>query len=313
MPAQIIRFCSAVIAACGLIALQFDDIALAETQQDIPFDYPGAGFSYAVAGIGQGMADIDGGGSYSTSSLLLRLGLMKLMSRGTLIGFGVSLGNTRYNFEDLAAFGGQAPWNTVRNINFSIPVITRIDRNWAFLFAPSVGVFKETGASTSDSLAYGAVMAASYRFEDKSRIGVGLGVFNRLDETKLFPFLSINLRLTDNLRLGNPLRAGPTGPAGLELAYKIDQTWEVAIGRAFRSYRFRLNEEGLAPGGIGTQSGQLTFLRVSNQLQKKLRLDIHLGVVLDGSLRIQNNVDDDGIAVDYDTAPLLGVNLNGRF
>ena len=295
------------------MALSAGNIALAETQQGIPFEYPDAGYSYSVAGISQRPADIAGGGSYSTSSLLLKLNMMKLVSKGTIIGVGVSLDNMRYNFTDLVAFGGQAPWDKVRHINLSVPVITRMDRNWSFLFAPSVGIFQETGASTSDSMTYGAVVATSYRFEDKSRVGVGLGVYNRLDETKLFPFLSINLQLTDNLRLGNPLRAGPTGPAGLELAYKFDQTWEVAIGRAFRSYRFRLDNEGPAPGGIGTQSGQLTFIRLSNQLQQKLRLDIHVGAVLDGSLRVQNNVDDDGVAVDYDTAPLLGVNLSGRF
>jgi len=312
MTARLIKCCFGAVFAFALIAPQTGNSAPEDTEENTPFEYP-AGYSYSVAGVRQGTADINGGGNYSTSSLLLRLGIMKLISRSTIIGAGVSLDNTRYNFDSLGVFGGQAPWNKVRHINFSLPVITRMDRSWALLFVPSVGVFQETGATTSDSLTYGAVAAASYRFEDRSRVGVGLGVFNRLDETKLFPFLSINLRLTDNLRLGNPLRAGPTGPAGLELAYKFGQTWEVAIGRAFRSYRFRLDNEGLAPGGIGTQSGQLTFVRLSNQLQRKLRLDIHLGAVLDGSLRIQNNVDDDGIAVDYATAPLLSVSLNGRF
>lgn len=280
---RMIKHCAAVIAACCLMAIQYGNTALAETLEDSHFQYPGSGFSYAVAGVRQGPADINGGGSYSTSSLLLRLGIMKPVATGTLAGFGISLNSTRYDFTDLATFGGQAPWNTIFSLNFSLPIITRLGTNWSLLFSPSIGVFQETGATTGDALAYGAVFGASYRFNNKSRIGAGLSAYNRLNETKLFPFLSINLQLTDNLRLGNPLRAGPTGPAGIELAYKFDKTWEVAIGRAFRSFRFRLDDTGTAPGGIGTQRGQMTFLRLSNNLRPKLRLDIHAGAVFDGT------------------------------
>jgi hypothetical protein len=311
--ARIIKHCTAVTAACYLMAIQYGNTAQAETLEDSHFQHPGSGFSYSVAGVRQGSADIDRGGSYSTSSLLLRLGIMKPVATGTLIGFGISLDKTRYDFTDPAVFGGQAPWNTILNLNFSMPIITILDRNWSLLFSPSIGAFQETSATTSDALAYGAVFAASYRFSDSSRGGVGLSAYNRLDETKLFPFLSINLQLTDNLRLGNPLRAGPAGPAGIELVYKFEKKWEASIGRAFRSYRFRLDDDGTAPGGTGTQRGQMTFVRLSNYLRPKLRLDIHAGAVFDGELILENSAGVELSNTDYDTAALLSVNLNGRF
>ena len=238
---------------------------------------------------------------------------MKPVVTGYMFGFSISLNNTRYNFTDQAVFGGQAPWGTIRNLNFSLPIITRPSKNWSFLLSPSIGAFQETGANTSDALAYGAVFAASYRFNNNSRAGLGLSAYNRLGETKLFPFLSINLQLTDNLRLGNPMQAGPTGPAGIELAYKFDQTWEASIGRTLRSYRFRLDDNGIAPGGIGTQRGQMTFVRLSNNLRPKLRLDIVAGAVFDGELILENSGGDVISSADYDTAALLAVNLNGRF
>ena len=40
--------------------------------------------------------------------------------------------------------------------------------------------------------------------------GVGAGVFRQIDETKVFPFLVVNWKITDRLRLGNPLQAGYT-------------------------------------------------------------------------------------------------------
>lgn len=57
----------------------------------------------------------------------------------------------------------------------------------------------------------------------------------------------------------------------------------------------------------------MTFLRLSNNLRPKLRLDIHAGAVFDGELILENSAGDVVSATDYDTAALLAVNLNGRF
>jgi hypothetical protein len=156
-------------------------------------------------------------------------------------------------------------------------------------------------------------MIASYGFERGNRIGVGLGVFDRLDETIYYPFLSVKWQLTENLRIGNSLDSGPTGPAGLQLAYRFSEGWELAMGLARRSYRFRLDDTGMAPEGIGTQKGKLAFLRLSIDLTQAMQLDLFAGVIHDGTLILENR-DNVGVAtVDYETTPLLAVNFNGRF
>jgi hypothetical protein len=67
----------------------------------------------------------------------------------------------------------------------------------------------------------------------------------------VFPYITVNWQMTERLRLINPSRTSPAGPAGLELVYAIDKYWETGLGAAYRSYRFRLEEDGPIPNGIG--------------------------------------------------------------
>ncbi len=182
-------------------------------------------FSYSISPYKQSSSDLDGGGSYSVSSLLVRFNVMKPLSTRTLMGLGISYDLSNYDFENLSAFGGQQPWDKVRSLNFNLPVIMRTNSKWILLISPSVGTFQEVDADWKDSLTYGATFIGSYGFGNGNRIGIGLGAFDRLDETKLFPFLSVKWQLTENLRIGNALNAGPTGPAGLQLEYSLSDKW----------------------------------------------------------------------------------------
>jgi hypothetical protein len=272
-----------------------------------------SGISFSVAPYVQGSSDIDGGGSYSISSLLMRIGYIRPVSNQVFMGLGFSYDITNYDFDDLSAFNGQQPWSDVHNFNLSVPIIFQQDRHWTFLASPSIGTFREVGAEWKDSLAYGAVLIGSYSNERGNRLGLGLGAYNRLDKSVFFPFLTVKWQLTDKWRIGNALNAGPTGPSGLQLAYRFAEKWEAAIGFGRRSFRFRLDDTGIAPGGIGTQKGRLLFLRLSTDLSRSMHLDINAGFNHDGSLTLESNEDVIIASSDHDTAPLLALNLSGRF
>jgi len=296
---------SAVLFYIGTAAAQTAIYDLEQLQR--------SGYSFSIAPFIQGSTDIDGGGSYSMSSLLIRMSAMKPVSTQTFMGIGISYDITNYDFENPSAFYGQQPWNKIRSLNLSLPVVFRTDNHWTFVASPSIGTFQEVDADWRDSLAYGAILIGSYNFERGNRIGIGLGAFDRLDETALFPFLSVKWQLTENLRIGNALNAGPTGPAGLQLAYRFSEKWEAAIGFSRLSFRFRLDDTGIAPGGIGTQTGRLLFLRLSTDLTRTLHLDLHAGINHDGNLILENNENVTVASADYDTAPLLALNLSGHF
>lgn len=89
------------------------------------------------------------------------------------------------------------------------------------------------------------------QFGGGNRLGVGLGVYDQIEKTSVFPVVIVDWRLNDLWRLVNPLPSGPTGAAGLELDYRFDGNWTAGVGVAYRSVRFRLNDRASAPGGCG--------------------------------------------------------------
>lgn len=274
---------------------------------------PGPFFSLSGSAIAQLDADFETQGSYSVSSLIFRASVAQPVSRKTILGLSLSYDHLDYDFSDDAALESASPWDRVHGLNLALPIIRKINDRWSLLLSPSIGWFGASGASSGDSLTYGLVSAATYAFRPDRKLGFGLAAFERIGQTRGFPFVSIDWRLTDRMRLTNPLNVGPTGPAGLELAYEISPTWEFGAGGAYRSIRFRLDEHDLEPNGIGEQRGIVTFARILHNLSPKINLVIYTGLVLSGELRIEDENAQQRRTAEHDTAPLLAISLSGRF
>lgn len=256
--------------------------------------------------------DLDEQGSYSVSSLLFRASGLKPVSGKTLVGLSLNYDYLDYEFSDDAQLEGASPWDRVHGLNLAVPIIRNLNSRWSMLLSPSIGWFGASGASSSDSLTYGLTFAATYAFRADRKLGFGVAAFDRIGESRAFPFLSIDWQLSERLRLTNPLTVGPTGPAGLELAYKIASKWEVGAGGAYRNIRFRLDERDLEPNGIGEQRGIATFARVLYQLNPAISLSLYTGLVVDGELRIENEDAERRRTVEHDPAPLLAISLSAR-
>ena len=270
-------------------------------------------FSLSGSLVEQFDANLDTQGSYSASSLLLSASVAQPISRKTILGLSLGYDLLDYEFSDDVLLEGASPWDRVHGLNLALPVIRRVNEKWTMLFSPSIGSFGASGAAFSDTVTWGAVFAATYAFRDDRKLGFGAGVFDRIGQTRGFPFISIDWRLSERLRLTNPLTAGPTGPAGLELAYEISPNWEFGAGGAYRTIRFRLDERDLEPNGIGEQRGIVTFARLLHAFSPKLNLVVYTGLVLDGELRIEDEEAQQRRTVGHGTAPLLAISLSGRF
>ena len=137
--------------------------------------------------------------------------------------------------------------------------------------------------------------------------------FRRIEKTWVFPFLSLDWAITENLRLTNPLRAGPTGPAGLELSYTFNHDWVLGAGGAYRDVRFRLDDEGVAPDGVGQESAIPAWLRVSKEFGESFSIDLYAGYAFAGNLRLEDKVGDRFASKEYDSTPFLAFSFQGRF
>jgi hypothetical protein len=103
------------------------------------------------------------------------------------------------------------------------------------------------------------------------------------------------------------------GPAGLELVFAPNKNWEMGMGGAYRSYRFRLDDSSAVADGIGEVDFWAPFLRVGRRLGERYRLDINGGALVGGSIAIEDQNGNKLGDTDYDTAPFIGVTLKGQF
>ena len=104
----------------------------------------------------------------------------------------------------------------------------------------------------------------------------------------------VDWRLSERWRLANPLPAGPTGPAGLELDYS-------------------LSEDGPVANGIGEESGVPVFLRATRSFGPNATLYLYAGAVTAGSLTVEDTAGRVLREVDFGTAPLLGITFSARY
>lgn len=294
------------LAAAVAAALVLPSAALAQQQGTSPNSFVSVSPVFETA-------DLDRGGDVDVSGVLLRAGTSRGFGAGHRGGITLNYDYVDYDFDNPVAFGGVAPWGTVQRYGFSLPFSFAVGDGWTVGVAPSFDWFRENGAKTSDSLVWGATVTGVKRFGEGQFLGLGVGVFDRLEETSVFPFPIVNWRFNKHWQLVNPLAAGPTGPAGLELDYLFDNGWQLGVGAAYRKTRFRLDETGPTPNGIGEVTGIPVFLRATNTFARTYTLNLYAGVIAGGELRVEDSSGNELQKEDYDLAPLVGFNVTARF
>jgi hypothetical protein len=257
--------------------------------------------------------DLDQGGDFSVSRALVRAGVSGQVSPGVGAGVTLNYDYNDYSFSNPVAFGGVAPWNIVQRYGAAVPLSFGLRDGWSIGFAPSVDWFRENGADSGDALSWGAVFSGTKRFADGNRLGIGVGVFDRIEKTAAYPFLIVDWRFSDRWRLINPLPAGPSGPAGLELDYLFGGGWEIGVGFASRSLRFRLSESGPVPNGVGEERGVPLFVRVTRDFGRQFVLHLWAGAVMAGEMRVDDSSGNRLRSEDFDPAPFVAATFTARF
>jgi hypothetical protein len=276
-------------------------------------EFRNTSYRFSYTPIYQFETDLDGDGRFDVQRHFFRFDVTRPVDRHWMVGLGVSVDYERWNFEDISGLAGIDLWDELFRPGISIPIFYRADGNWRFGFIPSIDVAGATGAEIDESLSYGAVLSAAYAVGPHLTIGVGTGIFNRLDQSDVFPFIVVDWKLSDRWRLGNPFRAGPVGPAGLELTYTPNARMELGIGGGYRSYRFRLDDSSAVADGIGQVDFLAPFLRVGWRLGSCCQVDVNGGALVDGTISIEDRDGNELGDVDYDTAPFVGITFRGRF
>jgi hypothetical protein len=270
-------------------------------------------FFGAVSPVYRFPANVDGGGTLSVTSVYFNAGLIKQLNQKWGLGLSFTYEFDDYNFSGLTGFPVSRPWEEVQRLGFSIPIFYSFADKWKLVIVPTVQFSGEFGARVDQAMVYGGAVGVSYAFGPKVTLGLGVAGYANLEEARVFPFPIVKLKLSDRIRLTNPFRTSPVGPAGLELSYVLTKKWEVGLGGAYRSYRFRLDYTGPIPNGIGEYNTVPVFVRLSYKPFPVVGIDVYAGVSFLNKLYVEDRDGNELYRTKHDVAPLLGATLSGRF
>lgn len=278
--------------------------------QDVgEFDGLESGFSAksaVTAGLGyRAESDIDDGGKSSLMSLRFAGGTTMTINEK----FSLSLlGSYTFNHYDFKDLGGD-PWEDIHTMRTAPLLHYRIDDQWSVFGGPAIGFSAEDGADLSDSFTGGGIAGFGYRANDRLTVGVALGVFSRLeDDAAILPLPIVNWRFAEDWSLHIGFQeVAANGGVGAKISYNLNEKWQLGGGVQFQQRRFRLDEDGPVPDGVGRDRSASVYLEAKWQATERFALEGLIGIAAGGEYRVE---DEDGHKLgdtDYDPAALIGV------
>ena len=267
--------------------------------------------SASITGVHQFTANLDRGGDVEWSSGAFSAGVTRQFSVATAGGISARYAGEDWRFGSPTAFGGEAPWKDFRRATVGMSVSQALSHTVLVIVSPSIEWAYETDADIGDGLIYGAVFSAIKVVSPGRVVGLGASVYRQFYSVKVSPFVVVNWKLSDRLKLANALPAGPEGGAGVELRYQVSKVWESAAGGVYRSDRSRLGKTGRYAGEVGETSFIPLFVRLTRKLGARSSVDIYGGALLNGRIRIKTSGGGDEIVSDdFSTAPAVAVTLS---
>ncbi len=269
--------------------------------------------SASVTGLTQFNTNLTSSGSFNWSDASANVNVTHQFTGEFAAGMNVRYDYQNWTWSQLQSPGGRAPWTSINSPAVGVNLSYALTPDWRLGLVPTVEWSGESGTGTGGTATYGAVMSVAHTVSKDLTLGVGAGVFRQIDQTKVFPYLLINWNITDRLRVSNPLPAGPAGGAGLEMSYALTEKWTIGAGGTYRSYRFRLNDNGPVPGGIGQNTFVPLFGRVSYQFDSGPRLDVYAAATINGKVSVTDNNGNTPYSDNYQTGMALALTLSQRF
>lgn len=269
----------------------------------------GWGFEYRLAALHQTETDIDGGGRFTVNRVFTQANVS--YSPKPRMPLTVSFG---YRFDGYDFDGRRSgllpsrPWADVHTFSVGVPLFAPLSDRWFLLAIPVIRTTVEDGAAWDDGISGGGIVGASYKVNERLRIGPGIGVFTELeDDPSIFPVLLVDWQITPRWTLKTGGGLGATQGPGVFLEYQPNTRLRFSFGGRFDRLRFRLDDNGVAPGGIGEESALATVVAASWQATRRLEFSASVGMSFLGELRLEDRNGNRIVREDYDPAPFVGL------
>ncbi|MDH3598621.1 MAG: hypothetical protein OEU26_03160 [Candidatus Tectomicrobia bacterium] len=257
--------------------------------------------------------DIDDGGEVQESRFPIRLGYNADLSPQWHLGLRLTYVYNRFDFSGTTGFGGLDPWENIHLFDIILPVTYRLSSTWRIVAAPMISIHAESGADVSQGIKGGGFVAAVYQFSPRFSLGLVVRAQSQIeDDADFFILPLVYWQISSQLSLttqDDPLRGG----YGAELTCRWGGGWRVGLGWGLQSNRFRLDDSGMAPDGVGEASSTPLWASIAYVLDDRLTFEFYVGGVYGGELKLENENGDPIREEDVDRATALGLVLTGTF
>lgn len=251
--------------------------------------------------------NIDGGGEISLTRVPLDIHADWTLSRQFTLSTGLRFELDLYDFKGVSPLGAD-PWSDVYNLTLDVQAMWALDQRTRIFGGPVVGWYRESGADWGSSVVAGGLLGMTYAVSPKLIVGAGMGVVTRIeDDLLIYPIIVLNWRLTERTYLTS--RAGPAGIAatGLELVHVFEGGWEIGVGARYEFRRFRLDDTGVVPNGVGEETDFPAWIRLTYRPDESFKLDLYCGLSLFGRLGTDDDQGNEVARVTYDPAPIVAL------
>jgi hypothetical protein len=261
-------------------------------------------------------ADLDEGGDFSMQRANARTRFFVPLSERFIFDTEIAYELSHYDFGG-GGFGiaAQDPWSTTNNMHIRPLAVAMIHDDFALLGGPIIDYSGESGADFYDSITFGWIGAFRWQVSESFAFGLGLQISDRLeDSTAFYPTFILNWQVTDRLLVRNTdFNLGAAGGTGAEAMYDLTDRLSVGAGFQAQIREFRLDENGVAPNGVGREVTYPVYARIDWSPTPKVMVSGFAGAFTGGSLQLK---DSNGFKLhdeDYNTNFGFGLQVRGRF
>jgi hypothetical protein len=281
-----------------------------EPQVERPAEAPLAAFSFTPrAHLGFNADFDDEPGDLTVSRIGGEIGArIRAGERGQLrVSFDYEF--SRYDFNNATGFAGlDSPWEDIHRAFVTAQYSRQASRQLVWFVGGSIGISGEDGADFSKAVVGGGFAGVRYHLSETLAVGMAIAAFSQLEDNWIvFPAPQIEWQFAQRWSLVS------AGRPGVSLVYDHSDQLSVALGVAWESRDFRLDEDGPIPSGVGRERQIPVTLGVKFRPREQLELGGAFGWNFYRSYRLDDEDGNKLADIDADSAPFLGLELTYRF